>query len=297
MAAKAPSDQRQAVAQNIIGLFLDKPFYVAGERVVGQLQVNLKEEATKVKALDVFFQGLEQTHIRAGKNSSYNPKNDIFGKALRLASEATLQAGSTTYPFYFDIPVDAIPSYTGRNASVEWRLSSKAEIGWRHDLSQDLIVRVTKPVTTPPSPVAVENPEAQPRIRVALSSNVYQPGETIEGKIILLDPQKMNDKGVGLALTVNEHASDKGNGIGLFKDKVVTPIMVGSPMECSRDKLLTAKEVPFQIQLPPEAACSYTGVISSVDWSVNVTIDLSFFRHITAAVPITVGYKTAQPIC
>ena len=289
MAAQVPLEQRQTVGYNNIGLFVDKPFYLPGQRVQGQLQVNLKE-TTKVKALDVFFQGVEKTHWRFGK-AFYKGENDIFNKAWRLASEATLQAGSTTYPFYFDIPVDPVPSYTGKQASVEWRLSSKAEIGWTHDLSQELIVRVIKTVNTPPSPVAVENPETQPRIRVELSSNVYQPGETLEGKIILIDPEKIKEKGVRLELTLNERATDKATATG-FKQKIKTPIVVGSPMECSRDRLITAKEVPFQIRLPPQAACSYTGVISALDWNVNVSIDLSFFRAINFAVPFTVGYKT-----
>lgn len=293
LTAQVPLEQRQIVDQNSIWIFVDKPFYATGQRIQGRLQVNLKE-TTRVKVLSVLFQGIERTHFRAGKHESINTENLIFGKAWGLASDATIPAGSTTYPFYFDIPVDILPSYTGNNAFVEWKVSSNAEIGWRHDLSQEVLLRVVNTVATASSPVAVENSEAQPRIRIALSSNFYQPGETLEGKMTLLDGEKMKEKGVSLVLVRSEHASDNGKGIGQFKDKAMTEILAGDGLQYSRDTLMTAKEIPFQIQLPPQAACSYTGVMSSVNWSLSVTIDTGFLRHINIRVPFTVGYNT-QP--
>ena len=66
-------------------------------------------------------------------------------------------------------------------------LSAKADIPLGGDLEQDVYPIVVNPFRRQPVDVAFENQEVSPRIRLELSSNVYQPGETLEGKLTLLE--------------------------------------------------------------------------------------------------------------
>jgi hypothetical protein len=284
--------EKQPPDHNDIKIFLDKLFYLPGQRVQAQLQLNLKNQA-KVKSLDVLYQAVEAVHIRSGK-ATYADRRDIVNVGLRLSSEANMPAGSTTFPFTFDIPAYAIPSYKGNNAEVVWKLSAKADISWGRGLNQEHLLSILNTIATPPTAVAVENPEAEPKIRVELASNVYQSGETIQGKLILVQPGKM--RAVRLQLAISEYASGKGTAMGLSHSNLTVPIPIGTPLECSRERLITAREVPFQIQLPADAPCSYKGSCSSVAWIISAAVDIPHARDINFDVSFAVGLKTAHPV-
>jgi hypothetical protein len=284
--------EKQLPDHNDIKFLLDRPSYLPGQRVQAQVQLNLKNPA-KIKSLDVLYQAVEAVHIRAGK-ATYKDSRDIVNTALRLSAGANFPAGSTTFPFTFDIPPYAIPSYRGNNAEVLWKLSAKADISWGRGLNQEYLMAILNIIPSPPMAVAVENPESEPKIRVELASNVYQPGETIQGKLILRQPGKM--RALRLQLSVNEYASGKGTAMGLTHSNLTVPIPMGTPLECSRDRLITAREVPFQIQLPADAACSYKGSCSAISWVISATVDIPHAKDINFDVPFAVGLRMAQPI-
>ena len=172
------------------------------------------------------------------------------------------RAGLST-GFRTDDP-DTLPSYLGKAAKVNWMLSAKADIPLGGDLEQDVYPIVVNPFRRQPVDVAFENQEVSPRIRLELSSNVYQPGETLEGKLTLLEGGNL--RAVRLQLFLLEQAAGHGKVIGTTSGSSVENTQMGETFEWPRDNLLAAREVPFRIPLSPQTPCSYTGKYSSTEW-------------------------------
>jgi hypothetical protein len=271
---------------------VDKPFYLPGERLQGQVQLNLKGPA-KIRSLELSFQGTEDVHFTtgAGKNRrTYKATNPMVNAGLRLSEQATMPAGSTNFPFAFDIPPDALPSYLGKAAKVTWMLSAKADVPWSGDLKQEVYPIVVNPFRRQPVDVAFENQEASPRIRLELSANVYQPGETLEGKLVLLEAG--NIRAVRLQLFLLEQAAGQGKVIGTTSGSSVENMQIGEKFEWSRDNLLAAREVPFRIPLSSQTPCSYTGKYSSIEWYLYTTLDIPHHGDIHLDASFAVAMRT-----
>lgn len=218
----------------------------------------------------------------------------MLNVGIQLLPKATVQAGTADFPFAFDLPPDALPSYSGKNAHVTWKLSTRADIPWGSDLQTELFLPIMKSQTSPPAPAAMENNEASPRIRLTLSSNLYQPGETILGKLTLVEPGKI--RGVRLQLSIAEQSTGvRGTWTGTDKTNVTENLPIGNPLACSQDQLAAAREIPFQIQLSPYTSCSYVGLYSSITWYIYATLDIPHGADFHFALPFAVGLRSDQP--
>ncbi len=274
---------------------LDKNSYLPGEQIQGQVQFNLNHP-TDIRTLGVTFQGRELVVIREGKNANYSSTNDMANEGLTLSEKTTLPAGTTSFPFTFRLPPDALPSYVGRYAKVIWKLSAKADVPMARDLKLEDFIRIMSQFPLTPTPISLENPEARPKIRLTLSSNVYQPGETVEGSITVLEPG--NIRGVRLQLFMSERATAKATFYGRFvksanKDETRP---VGKPMELSSESMLATRETRFQIPFSNQAPCSYQGKYSSIVWYLGATLDTPHAGDIHLNLPFTVAMRTAQPV-
>jgi Arrestin (or S-antigen), N-terminal domain len=288
---QTPLDQAVPIDHSSITFVLDKPFYLPGQRIQGQVRLNLKNN-TDIKSLAVYLQGIEETHfyLREKRGGNFKSSRAMANTGLWLSQQATIPEGTTVFPFIFDTPPDALSSYAGKHANVTWKLSAKASIGWRRDLEQEFFLVIANNSSIPPTPLVVENPETQPKIRLSLSSNVYQPGETIGGKFTLLDQGKT--RAVRIQLSMDEYAT----GHGASGDRSATEtILVGNPLVFS-ENLTPALELPFQIPLSPQSPCSYKGNYSSITWYLQATLDIPHGRDINLNLPFQVGLRNAQPV-
>jgi len=271
---------------------VDKPFYLPRQRLQGQVQLNLNHP-TKIRSLDVSFQGIEDVHFTtgAGKNKrAYKATNPMLSTEIRLSGQTTVPTGTTNFPFAFDIPPNALPSYQGKAAKVAWMIAAKADIPLSGDLKQDLYPVVVNPFNRPPVPVAFENPEVSPKIRLELSSNVYQPGETFEGTLVLLEAG--NVRAVRLQLFLLEQATGQGKVIGITSGSSVEKMKIGEKLEWPRDNLQPARETPFQIPISTQTAFTYTGKYSSIAWYLEATLDIPHHGDIHLNAPFTIGMRT-----
>jgi hypothetical protein len=286
------SQDRSTIDHNGIRFLLDKPFYLPGQRIQCQVLLDLKNE-TDVKSLAVYLNGIEDTHIYLyeKRGGTFKSSRNMANMGLWLSQQATMPEGTRAFPFVFDLPKDALPSYVGKHANVAWNLSAKASIGWRHDLEQELFLVIGSNSSFPPAPLVVENPETQPKIRLSLSSNVYQPGDTIDGKFTLLEQGKT--RAVRIRLSMDEYAA--GHGASGDRSKTET-IMVGDPMVFSQDDLTPAQEISFRIPLLSQSPCSYKGSYSSIVWYLQVTLDIPHGRDINLSIPFQVALRTPQPV-
>jgi len=291
--APVPTEQRVSPGHSPrIVVRVDKPFYLPGERLQGQVQLNLKHP-TKIRSLEISFQGTENVHFTTKHtkySTTYKATNPMVGTGIRLSGQTTVPAGTTNFPFTFDIPPDALPSYLGKAAKVTWMLSAKADVPWGGDLKQVVYPIVVNPFRRQAVDVAFENQEASPRIRLELSSNVYQPEETVEGKLVVLEAGNM--RAVRLQLFLLEQAAGQGKVMGTTSGSSVENMQMGETLEWPRDNLLAAREVPFRIPLSPQTPCSYAGKYSSIEWYLCATLDIPHHGDIHLDASFAVAMRT-----
>src|SRR5438445_4483562 len=169
-------------------------------------------------------------------------------------------------------------------------LSAKADVPWSGDLKQDVYPVIVSPFPRPAVTVAFENPEVSPQTRLELSADVYQPGETVEGKLTLLE--ESNLRAVRLQLFLLEQAAGQGKVMGTTSGSSVENMRIGEKFEWPRDNLLAARQVPFRIPLSPQTPCSYAGKYSSIEWYLYATLDIPHHGDIHLNASFAVAMRT-----
>ncbi len=286
---------------NSLRLEVDKPFYNPGDTINGILQVYVTG-TIKVRNLDIHLYGREKVTIDppvytpapvVARKGHYSSTNEMLNVGLRLFENATLNPGDRDLPFQFQLPPDALPSYVGTYADVNWKLSARANIPWGSDLTSEVYLRILAFHSENPSPVSVENTQGKPRLRLELPSNIFGPGDTIEGKLTLLDPGNLRT--VRLQTIQSEDAMARGAFTTAHRTQNRA---VGQTLEVKRDQLQTGSPIPFRLQIAPWAPSSYRGVYSSVSLSVAAVLDIPHSEDVHVYMPILVGLRgkpTAQP--
>lgn len=275
---------------NNIAILWDRPYYLPGQKIQGQVRIDLKKQ-TEIQSLSVALQGVENTHSfvygKGPSAGSFNSSRPMSNVGFWLSQKATLPAGSTLFPFAFDIPSECLPSYTGKHANVTWKISSKASIGWGKDLETGIPVIVANTSRSPSVPLAVENQETQPRVRLSLPSNVYLPGTMINGRLLLLEPGNM--RAVRLQLQITEYATAQGT----HQNRDTTEVMpMGDQLVFNRNDLISTREVPFQMPLSAQVPCSYIGSFSRIIWSISGTVDIPHGGDVDFNLPFQVGLRS-----
>ncbi len=254
------------------------------------------ERTIKVRSLDVHIQGRERVVIDPPIPATYAPAayhkahyastNEMLNIGLRLLEDTILPPGDRDLPFQFTLPIDALPSYVGTYAAVNWKLSARADIPWGSDLSDVGYLRVLSVHSEKPGPVSTENPEASPKLKLELPTNIFQPGDLIGGKLTLLEPGNLRT--VRLQIIQNEDATARGTLNNAHKTQNRT---VGTTLEIRKEALPAGSITPFQLQLPPLAPSGYKGVYSSVSWWLAAVLDIPHADDIHLYAPFLVGLK------
>src|SRR5437879_8377815 len=105
---------------------LPRMSYYTGEVIEGTVVIETTREVSS-RGLYVDFTGTEETVITrsAGKTTvTYRSKATIVQWRLPVRGEESIQPGTYRYPFQFQIPLHALPSYAGRQASLKYILSA-----------------------------------------------------------------------------------------------------------------------------------------------------------------------------
>ncbi len=275
-------------ANTSLRLSIDKTLYTAGDMINGTIHVHA-ERAVKVRNLDVHLQGHEKVVIdppMGAHKAHYSSTNEMLNVGLRLLENTMVEPGDRDLPFQFQLRADALPSYIGTYASVNWKLSARADIPWGSDLSDLGYLRILAVHSATPTPVSAENPEAKPKLRLELPTNIFEPGDLIAGKLTLFEPGDLRT--VRVQIVQHEDATARGTFTDAHKTQNRN---VGTTLEVRRDALPVGSSIPLQLQLPQLAPSDYKGVYSTVSWWVEVILDIPHADDIHIYAPILVGLK------
>ncbi len=217
----------------------------------------------------------------------------MLNVGLRLLENTALDHGERTLPFQFQLPSDALPSHLGTYANVTWKLSANVDIPWGSDLTDEGYLRILAVHSENPSPITLDNPQATFRLKLELPSNIFEPGDLIQGKLTLLEPGNLRTARVQITQREDANARGAFNNAHRDQDRILA-----STFEIRREELPIGSATPFQLPLPQLITSDYRGVYSSVSYSIEVVLDIPHSEDIHLDAPILIGLKrrpTPQP--
>jgi len=221
-------------------VFLEKPYYLSGEMVVGRVDLDIKEHVHHAKHLMVKWKGFERTLIEnlttvATPNGNeirrdkHKQEHVFFKQDLCLASfhGDNIPPSKGSYPFSFQLP-QGIPSvfFDERKegdgdkirAAIVYKVKAWLDMKGK-DIKHTANVIVTEAVTKIIHPIHEEKKKSflltkgELKMKVDLEKNVFIPGEVIPVKVSIHNETSKNVDAVKVKLmrkvTVRAHAFKK----------------------------------------------------------------------------------------
>jgi hypothetical protein len=305
-----------APGRRALQVLLDRNSYTAGETVSGTVEL-LLAKPLRTRGVRVYLEGSESTAIRVtrgmGKDETTNTYRSsrpitnqgfiLFGgdrvgmlKAIgeTLESLATslhypiLPAGRHRYPFEFDLPTDALPTWSGNHASVAYSLRAEVDVPVGSDLTFNGILYVVAPESWSIIPARRSERQVPGGLLGAFQADVSMEfefkgcplrwKERLEGKLRIQNRSKKQIRGATISLMASEHAEASGYArdstsrvlSGFFK----TP-----------DPTSPEHEVTFGFVLDPPL-CPFQGAISRVVYWLEAEIDVKFASNPVIRLPL-----------
>jgi hypothetical protein len=290
---------------------LEKNVYFPGEEVKGWVILKV-DNPIKFRDILLEVKGLERTSVGVWKEDSddddgstytcYHSTNYVIDLCMHLAEGGELPPGEHTYPIWFQVPPNALPTYSGNNTDVSYLIRARVDVPWWFDvrtqksfcvqLDPDIVRKMRKKVsaaskhfiqqpdalTLPPDNQDIKKP--RPGILVELDRDAYLAGEQIFGRITILNPKEKRIRKVDVVFTAKEYAWAEGHTKYITVEKYKSRI--------GADQILEGVPSSFSIPIPRKVKTSFSGSISRLDWSLEFNVDIAFGFDVKAACPISI---------
>ena len=245
---------------NRIWIELPRDAYYTGEVVSGTvaLQVDKPVDARGL-ALDVF--GREETVItrQRGKQSvTYRSRADLLAWQVPLHGPGVVPPGLQRFPFQFQIPVYALPSYTGTHATVSYGVNARLDVPWFW------------------SGGAPDGPQ----VYVELDGDRFFARELIGCRITILRLGEHRVRRVYVRLVGGEWARAQ-NAEETTTSKV-------ADLEIPMGTIKVGEPFTFEIPLPAEIQSSYRGTYSYFSYILQIGLDIAWATDLVAETPVVI---------
>ncbi|TLZ73013.1 MAG: hypothetical protein E6K10_01190 [Methanobacteriota archaeon] len=272
---------------NRIWIELPRDAYYTGEVVSGTvaLQVDKPVDARGL-ALDVF--GREETVItrQRGKQSvTYRSRADLLAWQVPLHGPGVVPPGLQRFPFQFQIPVYALPSYTGTHATVSYGVNARLDVPWWPDARASQAVYVyfaRESVRTFSKPVRFWSGGAPdgPQVYVELDGDRFFARELIGCRITILRLGEHRVRRVYVRLVGGEWARAQ-NAEETTTSKV-------ADLEIPMGTIKVGEPFTFEIPLPAEIQSSYRGTYSYFSYILQIGLDIAWATDLVAETPVVI---------
>jgi hypothetical protein len=257
--------------------------YYTGEVIEGTVVIETTKEVSS-RGLYVDFTGTEETEITRGSGKSshtYRSSATLVQWRLPLRGAEPLPPGTQRFPFRFQIPAQALPSYAGRHASVKYILSARLDVPlWLDTVwKNEVFVFFDRPsVRTYAEPVRFRSGGEGPEVYVELDGDRFFARELIGCRITLNRTGNARIRKVYTRLIGGEWARADGQQetTETYRTEVDVPM----------DRIQVGVPFTFEIPIPAEVASSYRGTYSYYSYVLQVGLDIAFGFDIIAQTPI-----------
>ncbi len=291
---------------------LAKRTFTPGETIKGKLHV-VVEKPMKARKVEITFIGMEQAQNTSGRRRVTEEHTIVVNrKTLWSAStDNLLPPTDVKYPFEFPIPLDALPSVNnefipllpssaiakGIKRGILYRLPGKIEYLLSARIDKTLFSQeATVPVyilAIPQSGIKVKSlgyklRDNSQRLQVSarVISNVFKPGDTIEGRIELKKHPMEIVRLIEASLYFAFHFKTYGKTTSF---KQVTDI-IRFPVAAMADYCSWEFKLASFINAP----YSVSGSVVKIDWFIDVKVDLPHKRDKHIPIPLIANPSEAH---
>jgi len=246
--------------------------FQAAER--GSVSVSLKQEAATVRISVADTGGGDDYRV-------YKASHDHILWRLPLQPAGSLARGTYRFPFRFQIPFEALPSYRSTHASVTYALTARLDVPWWPGAvgkSEVFVFYDRRSVRQYAHPVWFRSGSEGPEVFVELDGDRFFARELIGCRITLARLGTASVRRVYLRLFGGEWA--RANS-----DQEVTRNFE-QEWSISMDRIRVDAPFEFMIPIPAEVASSYRGVHSYYSYALQVGLDVAWAQDIVALTPI-----------
>ena len=268
-----------------IGVELPRMSYYTGEVTEGAVVIDTTREVPS-RGLYVDFEGVEETVITRGsgkQSHTYRSSAQLVRWRLPLRGEGPVPAGVQSFPFKFQVPIYALPSYEGRHAKVKYTLSARLDVPlWLDTVwsGEIFVFYDRRSVRTYAQPLRFRSAGQGPEVYVELDGDRFFARELIGCRITLNRTGNARIRRVYVRLIGGEWAKADGQqeSTQSYQHEVSVPmevIRVGVPFT-------------FEIPIPLEVHSSYCGTYSYYGYLLQVGLDIAWGFDIVAQTPIVI---------
>jgi len=264
---------------------LPRDRYFTGEVVSGAVLVETTRE-TPTRGLTLDILGREATEITRGSGDSqrtYRSRMDHVAWRVPLHAQAAVPPGRYRFPFEFQVPMNALPSYKGTHAKVEYSLTARLDVPWWPDAvwTQPFhVFYARESVRTFSKPVRFRSGTAGPEIYVELDDEHFFARELIGCRITILRLGDNRVRRVYAQLVGGEWA--RADGQEETTTKTVTALDI--PMALIR----VGEPFMFEMPIPSGVPSSYRGTFSYYSYFLRIGLDIAWAADLIAETPIVI---------
>lgn len=276
-----------------VEISVDRPYYYPGDTVKGNVHV-VCDKPQKLRGITLEALGYERTRITestgSGKNRhthTYISNNFLHRFDLQLLGEDELPRGSYDYPFEYQLPAQALPSYHGFYATVVYTVTANVDIPFWFDAHET----IETPVAIPSTQVTIEHTPAtlysknaedttRPGFMMTVGRTMFFSGEIIKGNFELTGDGGHRIRKVDVELQLVENAVAQGHS--RVYNQVISKAQI--PGEC----LAPGAVIPFEICIPPRTSTAYNGVFSKVWYALSINVDVAWAFDADASLPVVI---------
>ena len=274
---------------NRIGIELPRTSYYTGEVVSGAVLLETdKPVDSRGLSLDVF--GRESTVItrQRGKQSvTYRSNADILGWRVPLHGPGVTPPGLQRFPFEFQIPVSALPSYAGAHATVSYGVNARLDVPWWPDAvaSQPLYVFFAREsVRTFSDPVRFWSGDPRqaegPQVYVELDGSRFFARELLGCRITILRLGEHRMRRVYVRLVGGEWARAQN-----AEETTTTTV---SELDIPMAAIKVGEPFTFEVPIPADVQSSYKGTYSYYSHLLRIGLDLAWATDLVAETPLVI---------
>jgi len=240
--------------------------------------------STRGLTLDVL--GRESTAIERGSGDNrrtYRSRADHVAWRLPLAGEGTVAPGRHRLPFDFQVPANALPSYAGTHAKVEYSVTARLDVPWWPDAVHQTPLYVyfaRESIRTFSRPVRFRSGGVGPEIYVELDGDRFFARELLGCRITLLRTGDRRIRRVYVRLVGGEWA--RADNVEESGTRVISEIDI--PMAAVR----IGEPFTFELPIPAEAPSSYRGRYSYYTYVLRLGLDIAWASDLVAETPIVI---------
>lgn len=270
---------------NTISVELPRDAYFSGEVVSGAVVLEATRDVeTRGLSLDII--GRESTAITRGSGKdqrTYRERADHVAWRIPLQAPGRVPPGRYRFPFQFQIPVYALPSYHGSHANVVYTLTARLDVPWWPDAVWTATIYVffdRRSVRTFADPARFRSGGPGPEIYVELDGTRFFARELVGCRITLLRLGDARVRRVYVRLIGGEWATAQGR----TETTRTTVVELEIPMSAIR----VGEPFTFEVPIPAEVQSSYRGTYSYFGYILQIGLDIAWATDLVAETPLVI---------